>query len=45
MVRSLALTTTVIASIAAAIVLTFMAAKRFELRRPNPIEAHIERNI
>ncbi|EHH11817.1 hypothetical protein GCM10007880_46310 [Mesorhizobium amorphae] len=38
--RSLARTATVIASIAMAIVLTFMAAKGFELTPPDPIVAH-----
>jgi len=44
--RNLARTATVIASIAVAIVLTFMAAKGFELSAPDPIVAHtFARNI
>ena len=39
MLRNLVRTTTVIASIAVAIVLLFMAPKGFELSRPNPIVA------
>jgi hypothetical protein len=44
--RSLARTATVIASIAVAIVLVFMAPKGFQLSAPDPIVAHtFARNI
>jgi hypothetical protein len=39
MMRNLANTTTVIASIVVAIVLLFMAPKRFEISEPDPIVA------
>ena len=42
MMRNLARTATLIASIAVAIVLLFMAPKGFEMSAPNPIVAEAE---